>query len=99
MASATSPLHLRKIKPQKHLQCLRMISAQIELLTERALIHDAQNKGVQRNQQAFYYLEKAYQLQPDALYLMGAISLTVECVKKDIASAYHRELITSKQPN
>ncbi|GJV13592.1 hypothetical protein Tco_1355133 [Tanacetum coccineum] len=78
---------LLKIKPQKHLQCLRMILAQIELLTERALIHDAQNKGVQRNQQAFYYLEKAaYQLQPDALYLMGAIALTVECVKKDIAS-------------
>nr|GEW39989.1 hypothetical protein [Tanacetum cinerariifolium] len=39
-----------------------MILAQIELRIERALIHDARNKGVQRNQQAFYYLEKvAYQ--------------------------------------
>ncbi|GJT59337.1 putative reverse transcriptase domain-containing protein [Tanacetum coccineum] len=49
---------------------------------------DEMNKGVQRNQQAFYYLENAaYQLPPDALYLMGAIYLTDECVKKDIASA------------
>nr|GEU97541.1 sel1-like protein [Tanacetum cinerariifolium] len=72
---------LRKIKPHKHLQCLR-----IELLIEHTLIHDARNKGVQRNQQAFYYLKKAaYQLQPGALCLMGAIYLTDECVKKDIA--------------
>nr|GEU44323.1 sel1-like protein [Tanacetum cinerariifolium] len=63
-----------------------MILAQIELLIERTLIHDARNKGFQRNQQAFYYLEKAaYQLQPGALYLMEAIYLTDKCVKKDIA--------------
>nr|GEU54568.1 hypothetical protein [Tanacetum cinerariifolium] len=61
----------RKIKPHKDLQCLRMILAQIELLIERALIHDARNKG----------------LQTGALYLMGVIYLTDECVKKDIALA------------
>ncbi|GKA21743.1 hypothetical protein Tco_0701732, partial [Tanacetum coccineum] len=74
---------------------LEMISAQIELLTERALIHDAQNKGVQRNQQAFYYLEKAaYQLQPDALYLMGAISLTVECQSSSVSHKQEAEEVS-----
>nr|GEV94937.1 ribonuclease H-like domain-containing protein [Tanacetum cinerariifolium] len=65
-----------------------IVHSQIELLIEGTLIHDIQNKGVQRNQQAFYYLEKAaYQLQPGALYLMRAIYLTDKCVKKDIAPA------------
>ncbi|KAI3793814.1 hypothetical protein L1987_36436 [Smallanthus sonchifolius] len=53
-----------------------------------------ENEGVYTDQQAFYYLEKAAdQLQPDALYLLGAVYLTGDCVKKDIASAlwcFHR---------
>ncbi|XP_057485110.1 uncharacterized protein LOC130771510 isoform X2 [Actinidia eriantha] len=53
-----------------------------------------ENDYVQSDQQAFYYLEKAVdQLQPDALYLLGAVYLTGDCVKKDIASAlwcFHR---------
>ncbi|GKB84811.1 Sel1-like protein, partial [Tanacetum coccineum] len=47
-----------------------------------------ENEGVHTDQQAFYYLEKAAdQLQPDALYLLGAVYLTGDCVKKDVASA------------
>ncbi|XP_056162152.1 uncharacterized protein LOC115693165 isoform X2 [Syzygium oleosum] len=46
------------------------------------------------DQQAFYYLEKAVdQLHPGALYLLGAVYLTGDCVKQDIASAmwcFHR---------
>ncbi|XP_047332459.1 uncharacterized protein LOC124936050 [Impatiens glandulifera] len=52
------------------------------------------NKYVQSDQQAFYYLEKAVdQLHPGALYLLGAVFLTGDCVKKDVASAiwcFHR---------
>ncbi|KAL5177380.1 hypothetical protein HKD37_08G023163 [Glycine soja] len=53
-----------------------------------------QNDYVQSDQQAFYYLEKAVdQLHPGALYLLGAVYLTGDCVRKDIASAlwcFHR---------
>ncbi|KAK3439345.1 hypothetical protein EUGRSUZ_C04191 [Eucalyptus grandis] len=46
------------------------------------------------DQQAFYYLEKAVdQLHPGALYLLGAVYLTGDCVKQDLASAmwcFHR---------
>ncbi|KAG4922471.1 hypothetical protein JHK85_052145 [Glycine max] len=53
-----------------------------------------ENDYVQSDQQAFYYLEKAVdQLHPGALYLLGAVYLTGDCVKKDIASAlwcFHR---------
>ncbi|KAL2319189.1 hypothetical protein Fmac_033065 [Flemingia macrophylla] len=47
-----------------------------------------ENDYVQTDQQAFYYLEKAVdQLHPGALYLLGVVYLTGDCVKKDIASA------------
>ncbi|KAK6273321.1 hypothetical protein POUND7_010404 [Theobroma cacao] len=53
-----------------------------------------ENDYVQSDQQAFYYLEKAVdQLHPGALYLLGSVYLTGDCVKKDIASAlwcFHR---------
>ncbi|XP_057967205.1 uncharacterized protein LOC131157236 isoform X1 [Malania oleifera] len=53
-----------------------------------------ENEHVQSDQQAFYYLEKAVdQLHPGALYLLGAVYLTGDCVKKDVASAiwcFHR---------
>ncbi|RZB99116.1 hypothetical protein D0Y65_021830 [Glycine soja] len=53
-----------------------------------------ENDYVQSDQQAFYYLEKAVdQLHPGALYLLGAVYLTGDCVRKDIASAlwcFHR---------
>ncbi|KAJ7956669.1 Protein sel-1 1 like [Quillaja saponaria] len=53
-----------------------------------------ENEYVQSDQQAFYYLEKAVdQLHAGALYLLGAVYLTGDCVKKDIASAlwcFHR---------
>ncbi|KAL6974241.1 hypothetical protein U1Q18_028423 [Sarracenia purpurea var. burkii] len=53
-----------------------------------------ENEYVQSDQQAFYYLENAVdQLHPGALYLLGAVYLTGDCVKKDIASAlwcFHR---------
>ncbi|XP_042984409.1 uncharacterized protein LOC122313450 isoform X2 [Carya illinoinensis] len=53
-----------------------------------------ENNHVQSDQQAFYYLEKAVdQLHPGALYLLGAVYLTGDCVRKDIASAlwcFHR---------
>lgn len=52
------------------------------------------NDYVQSDQQAFYYLEKAVdQLHPGALYLLGIVYLTGDCVKKDVASAmwcFHR---------
>ncbi|KAK6945078.1 hypothetical protein RJ641_026180 [Dillenia turbinata] len=53
-----------------------------------------QNKYVQSDQQAFYYIEKAVdQLHPGALYLLGCVYLTGDCVKQDMASAlccFHR---------
>ncbi|GKV06385.1 hypothetical protein SLEP1_g18285 [Rubroshorea leprosula] len=53
-----------------------------------------ENDYVQSDQQAFYYLEKAVdQLHPGGLYLLGAVYLTGDCVKKDMASAlwcFHR---------
>ncbi|GAB2300352.1 hypothetical protein Dimus_034391 [Dionaea muscipula] len=53
-----------------------------------------ENGYVQSDQQAFYYLEKAVeQLHPGALYLFGAVYLTGDCVKQDLASAlwcFHR---------
>ncbi|XP_059635075.1 uncharacterized protein LOC132277279 [Cornus florida] len=53
-----------------------------------------ENEYVQSDQQAFYYLERAVdQLNPGALYLLGAVYLTGDCLKKDIASAiwcFHR---------
>ncbi|XP_044491748.1 uncharacterized protein LOC123215627 [Mangifera indica] len=53
-----------------------------------------ENDYVQSDQQAFYYIEKAVdQLHPGALYLLGAVYLTGDCLKKDIASAlwcFHR---------
>ncbi|KAL1336431.1 hypothetical protein HN51_030793 [Arachis hypogaea] len=53
-----------------------------------------ENDYVQSDQQAFYYLQKAVdQLHPGALYLLGAVYLTGDCVKQDIASAlwcFHR---------
>ncbi|RWR72403.1 Binding isoform 1 [Cinnamomum micranthum f. kanehirae] len=53
-----------------------------------------ENKYVQSDQQAFYYLEKAVdQLHPGALFLLGSVYLAGDCVKQDIASAvwcFHR---------
>ncbi|KAM3216218.1 hypothetical protein P3L10_025659 [Capsicum annuum] len=53
-----------------------------------------ENEYVQSDQQAFYYLGKAVdQLHPGALYLLGAVFLTGDCVKKDVGSAlwcFHR---------
>ncbi|KAK4415623.1 hypothetical protein Salat_2669700 [Sesamum alatum] len=53
-----------------------------------------ENDYVQSDQQAFYYLEKAVdQLHPGALYLLGAVYLTGDCVKQDVSSAlwcFHR---------
>ncbi|KAF6154223.1 hypothetical protein GIB67_001119 [Kingdonia uniflora] len=49
-----------------------------------------QNGGapVESDQKAFYYLQKAVdQLHPGALYLLGAVYLAGDCVKKDIALA------------
>ncbi|KAJ3691912.1 hypothetical protein LUZ60_012262 [Juncus effusus] len=52
------------------------------------------NEYVESDQQAFYYLEKAVdQMHPAALYLLGAVYLTGDCVKRDVASAmwcFHR---------
>ncbi|RXI05767.1 hypothetical protein DVH24_017809 [Malus domestica] len=46
------------------------------------------NEYVHSDQQAFHYIEKAVdQLHPGALYLLGSVYLTGDCVKKDIASA------------
>ncbi|KAL8210842.1 hypothetical protein R6Q57_005279 [Mikania cordata] len=95
-----SRLHLKYHVPG---QCKAIGAA---LLVEAADMGDAdaqyelgrnlriENEGVDTDQQAFYYLEKAAdQLQPDALYLLGAVYLTGDCVKKDVASAlccFHR---------
>ncbi|PIA46705.1 hypothetical protein AQUCO_01500324v1 [Aquilegia coerulea] len=53
-----------------------------------------ENEDVQSDQQAFYYIEKAVdQLHPGALYLLGAVYLTGDCVKQDVGSAlwcFHR---------
>uniref|UniRef100_A0A0D9VDH7 Uncharacterized protein n=1 Tax=Leersia perrieri TaxID=77586 RepID=A0A0D9VDH7_9ORYZ len=53
-----------------------------------------ENDHVHSDQQAFHYIEKAVdQLHPGALYLLGAVYLTGDCVKRDIASAmwcFHR---------
>lgn len=53
-----------------------------------------ENDYVQTDQEAFYYLGKAVdQLHPGALYLLGAVYLTGDCVKKNIAAAlwcFHR---------
>lgn len=53
-----------------------------------------ENDYVHSDQQAFYYLEKAVdQLHAGALYLLGTVYLTGDCVKKDTASAlwcFHR---------
>ncbi|KAL5207047.1 hypothetical protein ABZP36_031482 [Zizania latifolia] len=53
-----------------------------------------ENDYVHSDQQAFYYIEKAVdQLHPGALYLLGAVYLTGDCVKRDITSAmwcFHR---------
>lgn len=53
-----------------------------------------ENEEVQADHQAFYFLEKAVdQLHPGALYLLGIVYLTGDCVKKDVASAlwcFHR---------
>ncbi|XP_019189490.1 PREDICTED: uncharacterized protein LOC109183914 [Ipomoea nil] len=53
-----------------------------------------ENDYVQSDQQAFYYIEKAAdQLHSGALYLLGAVFLTGDCVKKDVDSAiwcFHR---------
>ncbi|GJX00124.1 Sel1-like protein [Tanacetum coccineum] len=89
-----SRLHLKYHVPG---QCKAIGAA---LLVEAADMGDAdaqyelgrnlriENEGVHTDQQAFYYLEKAAdQLQPDALYLLGAVYLTGDCVKKDVASA------------
>ncbi|PWA98068.1 Sel1-like protein [Artemisia annua] len=89
-----SRLHLKYHVPG---QCKAIGAA---LLVEAADMGDAdaqyelgrnlriENEGVHTDQQAFYYLEKAAdQLQPDALYLLGAVYLAGDCVKKDIASA------------
>ncbi|KAG0495992.1 hypothetical protein HPP92_000683 [Vanilla planifolia] len=52
------------------------------------------NKYVKPDQQAFYYIEEAVdQLHPGALYLLGAVYLAGDCVKRDVASAmwcFHR---------
>ncbi|KAI0491754.1 hypothetical protein KFK09_026014 [Dendrobium nobile] len=52
------------------------------------------NKYVKSDQQAFYYIEEAVdQLHPGALYLLGSVYLTGDCVKRDVASAmwcFHR---------
>lgn len=53
-----------------------------------------ENDYVQSDQQAFNYLEKAVeQLHPGALYMLGIVYLTGDCVKKDMDSAlwcFHR---------
>ncbi|KAL4577039.1 hypothetical protein LXL04_013140 [Taraxacum kok-saghyz] len=95
-----SRLHLKYHVPG---QCKAIGAA---LLVEAANMGDAdaqyelgrnlriENEGVDTDQEAFYYLEKAAdQLQPDALFLLGAVYLTGDCVKKDVTSAlwcFHR---------
>ncbi|CAN8315078.1 unnamed protein product [Cochlearia groenlandica] len=53
-----------------------------------------ENDHVQSDQQAFHYIENAVdQLHPGALYLLGIVYLTGDCVKQDADSAiwcFHR---------
>lgn len=53
-----------------------------------------ENEYVQEDQKAFHYIEKAVdQLHPGALYLLGSVYLSGDCVKKDVDSAmwcFHR---------
>ncbi|XP_006294689.2 uncharacterized protein LOC17889528 [Capsella rubella] len=53
-----------------------------------------ENDHVQSDQQAFHYIENAVdQLHPGALYLLGTVYLTGDCVKQDVESAiwcFHR---------
>lgn len=53
-----------------------------------------ENDEVDRSEQSFYYIQSAVdQLQPDALYLLGIVCVTGDCVKQDVASAmwcFHR---------
>ncbi|ESQ29614.1 hypothetical protein EUTSA_v10023629mg [Eutrema salsugineum] len=53
-----------------------------------------ENDHVQSDQQAFHYIENAVdQLHPGALYLLGIVYMTGDCVKQDIDSAiwcFHR---------
>ncbi|KAL1214406.1 hypothetical protein V5N11_016072 [Cardamine amara subsp. amara] len=53
-----------------------------------------ENDHVQSDQQAFHYIENAVdQLHPGALYLLGVVYLTGDCVKQDMDSAiwcFHR---------
>ncbi|CAN6979199.1 hypothetical protein IGI04_038134 [Brassica rapa subsp. trilocularis] len=53
-----------------------------------------ENDHVQSDQQAFHYIENAVdQLHPGALYLLGIVYLTGDCVKQDMDSAvwcFHR---------
>ncbi|KAG7572206.1 Sel1-like repeat [Arabidopsis suecica] len=53
-----------------------------------------ENDHVQSDQQAFHYIENAVdQLHPGALYLLGIVYLTGDCVKQDVDSAiwcFHR---------
>lgn len=47
-----------------------------------------EGEPAEADHQAFYYLEKAVeQLQPEALFLLGAVYLGGDCVKKDLKSA------------
>jgi TPR repeat protein len=47
-----------------------------------------ENDHVQSDQQAFHYIENAVdQLHPGALYLLGIVYLTGDCVKQDVDSA------------
>ncbi|KAK2658840.1 hypothetical protein Ddye_005373 [Dipteronia dyeriana] len=59
-----------------------------------ALKEADRNAYVQSDQQAFYYIEKAVdQLHPGAIYLLGAVYLTCDCVKKYTSSVlwcFHR---------
>uniref|UniRef100_A0A803MQC4 Uncharacterized protein n=1 Tax=Chenopodium quinoa TaxID=63459 RepID=A0A803MQC4_CHEQI len=63
-------------------------------LYDRRLFPLLRNDYVQSSQQAFYYLEKAAeQLHPGALYLLGAVYLSGDCVRQDMGSAmwcFHR---------
>uniref|UniRef100_A0A7N0TP74 Binding protein n=1 Tax=Kalanchoe fedtschenkoi TaxID=63787 RepID=A0A7N0TP74_KALFE len=94
-------LHLKYYVPQR---CLAVGAA---LLREAADMGDpdaqfelalqlrGDNGGyVDASQEALKYLQKAVdQLHPGALYLMGTIHLTGDCVKKDVTSAlwcFHR---------
>ncbi|KAJ6750489.1 hypothetical protein OIU85_001064 [Salix viminalis] len=80
-----SKLHL-KVPCSRAKSCYRSCFISCRLRVE--------NDYVQSDQQAFYYIEKAVEkLHPGALYLLGAVYLTGDCVRKDVASAlwcFHR---------